>query len=116
MLKSLPFEGTIKVRNKGVDAAILADCDTVDLAFAASRKLAVCGISTAVLEVTCLSPMDTRTLQYYAEITPCMLAMTQLIHDAVKPYLLQQNVMIAVFSGKGETDLFCTVRHLRQKI
>lgn len=56
MLKSLPFEGTIKVRNKGVDIALLADADTVELAFAASRKLVVCGVSTAVLKVTCLDP------------------------------------------------------------
>ena len=65
MLQALPFEGTIKVRNKGVDVTLLADKDTAELAFAASRVLVVCGISTAVLEITCWDPIDTRTLSYY---------------------------------------------------
>lgn len=114
MLKSLPFEGTIKVRNKGVDAAILADRDTVDLAFAASRKLVVCGVSTAVLEVTCFSPVDTRTLRYYMETTPCLLAMTQMIYDTVKPYLSETDTLV-VFFGTGEDELIQAVRQMRQR-
>nr|WP_302650628.1 transketolase C-terminal domain-containing protein [uncultured Agathobaculum sp.] len=114
MLESLPYEGTIRVRNKGVDITLLADAATVELAYAASRKLVVCGVSTAVLEVTCFAPIDTRTLQYYAETTPCMLAMTQKLYDAVKPYL-PETEMIAIFSGSEENELLQTVRQMKQK-
>lgn len=114
MLHSLPFEGTIKVRNKGVDAAILADSRTADAAFAASRSLVVCGISTAVLEVTCLSPVDTRTLAYYEQTTGGrLLAMTQEVFEAVRPHL-SEDTRLCLFAGGNEKDLIGAVRALRQ--
>lgn len=109
MLESLPFEGTIRVRNKGVDVALLADRDTVDMAFAASRKLVVCGVSTAVLEVTCFDPVDTRTLHSYESITPCMIAMTRQIFDTVRPCLQHKDVLFC-FEGAGEDMLIGMVR------
>lgn len=104
MLQSLPFEGTIKVWNKGVDIALLADADTVELAFAASRKLVVCGVSTAVLEVTCLDPVDTQTLSYYEATAPCMLALKPEIQKAVCPYLAK-GYAIKMFEGNTEDAL-----------
>lgn len=109
MLKSLPFEGTIKVRNKGVDISILADSDTAELAFAASRQLVVCGISTAVLEITCFEPIDTRTLKYYEKTTPCLLAMTEKIFDAVQP-LIGSNTRMILFDGNSTGELVHAVR------
>lgn len=111
MLQSLPFEGTIKVRNKGVDITILADADTVDLAFRASRTLVVCGISTAVIEITCFDPIDTRTLEYYEKTTPCLLAMTSHIADAVTPFLKHGNCLQR-FHGRGEAELIQAVRQM----
>ena len=110
MLKSLPFEGTIKVRNKGVDIALLADADTVELAFAASRKLVVCGVSTAVLEVTCLDPVDTQTLSYYEETTPCMLALKPEILQAVRP-CLAKGYAIEMLERNTEGALIAAVRN-----
>ena len=114
MLESLPYEGTVRVRKMGFVSSFLADAATVELGFSCSRKLVVCGVSTAVLEVTCFAPIDTRTLQYYAETTPCMLAMTQKLYDAVKPYL-PETEMIAIFSGSEENELLQTVRQMKQK-
>ena len=113
MLESLPFEGTIKVRNKGVDIALLADQNTVDLAFAASRKLVVCGVSTAVLEVTCLSPIDIRTLHSYERITPRMIALTRPVYDAVRPCLHTEQ-MLSLFEGQPEESAF--IAAVRQRM
>ena len=114
MLDSLPFEGTIKVRNKGVDVAILADSATVEKAFAASRRLVVCGISTAVLEVTCLEPLDTRTLGYYEDTTGgALLAMTREIFEAVRPQV-RESTHLWRFGGENERDIISEVRALRQ--
>ncbi|MDO5142620.1 MAG: hypothetical protein Q4D31_06345 [Eubacteriales bacterium] len=112
MLQSLPFEGTIRVRNKGVDIALLADADTVDAAFAASRELVVCGVSTAVLEVTCLSPIDTRTLESYEQITPRMLALTRAVYDAVRPCL--HSAQLSLY--EGAPDRAALVAAVRQRL
>ena len=109
MLKSLPFAGTIKVINKGVDVTVLADRSSVDIAFAASRKLVVCGISTAVLNITCFNPIDTKTLAYYEETTPRMIAMNQQIFDAVQPHL-RKTTRIALLDGTSEQALIDAVR------
>lgn len=111
MLESLPFEGTIKVKNKGVDAAILADHDCVDMAFSVSRKLVVCGISTAVLEVTCLDPVDTKTLAYYEATTGGLLTMNADILAAVRPHLKPETKLV-LFTGTTEQELFQAVRKL----
>ena len=114
MLESLPFEGTIKVRNKGVDIALLADQNTVDLAFAASRKLVVWGGSQAVLEVSCLSPIDIRTLHSYERITPRMIALTRPVYDAVRPCLHTEQ-MLSLFEGQpGESAFIAAVRQRMQ--
>lgn len=109
MLESLPFEGTIKVINKGVDIAILADTNNSALAFGASRHLVVCGISTAVLEITCFAPVDARTLAYYEKTTPCMLAMTEEILEAVRS-LISPDVKLCLFEGNTQEELIRAVR------
>ena len=109
MLHDLPFEGTIKVVNKGVDVTLLADADSTELAFAASRALVVCGISTAVLEVTCLDPIDSRTLGYYAQTTPVLIALSQEILEAARPVLHGQAALL-LFDGGDRKALIAAVR------
>ena len=99
----------MKVRNKGVDITVIADETTIDMAFAASRTLAVCGISTAVLGATYLDPVDTRTLSYYEQTTPCLIAMNARIFDAVSS-VLQSNTTMQLFDGTSEAELIQTVR------
>lgn len=114
MLESLPFEGTMKVRNKGVDIAIIANTETVSEAFAASRQLVVCGISTAVLEATCLDPIDTRTLEYYEKTTLCLLAMTESVYDAVR-LVIAPDTRLVLFAGSSASELVITVREVLRK-
>lgn len=111
MLHDLPFEGTMKVRNKGVDVTILADAETVDLAMTTTRSLVVCGISTAVLEVTCLDPVDERTLEYYEDTTKALLAMNTELYDAVSS-VMKDRKKLFLFKGNGQKELFKTVKSL----
>lgn len=111
MLQSLPFEGTIKVRNKGVDVTLLADADTVELAFTVSRTLVVCGISTAVLEITCWDPIDTRTLSYYEQTTRGIIAMDEAVWNAVRPYLAASTPFEQCPAG-GKDELIAAARRM----
>lgn len=110
MLHSPPFEGTIRIVNKGADVTILADAETSGLAFAASRKLAVCGISTAVLEAACLEPVDTRTLDFYIAETGRLLVMQERLKNAVQK--VRPDAPLFCFQGHGEAALIAAVRSL----
>ncbi|MCQ2499828.1 MAG: hypothetical protein MJ117_00615 [Lachnospiraceae bacterium] len=109
MLHDLPFEGTIKVRNKGVDIAILTDSDFVDTALAATRSLVVCGISTAVLEATCLDPIDERTLGYYEETTRVIVATSEKLYDSAAA-VMKNTKKLRLFRGSSQKELIATVR------
>ncbi len=109
MLHAPPFEGTMKVRNKGVDFALLADAETAPLAMAASRRLSVCGISTAVLEETALPEADVRTLQYYGGIVRCMAAMNERVMQAVRG---KTGCPLYRFDGEGEAALIAAARRM----
>ena len=69
MLKDLPFTGTTRVANKGVDVALVVLPEHTEDAIKAARVCGVCGISTAVLEVTQLDPPDQRTLEHFCNTT-----------------------------------------------
>lgn len=68
MLKPLPFEGTVKVINKGTDAVIVAGRPERDAALQAAKVCGVRGISTAVLEIPETEDAYSRTFQYYSEL------------------------------------------------
>ena len=67
-----------------------------------------------MLEATCLDPVDTRTLSYYEQTTPCLIAMNARIFDAVSS-VLQSNTTMQLFDGTSEAELIQTVRTLRQR-
>ena len=69
MLKDLPFFGTTRVANKGVDVALIVRPSHTAEAVKAARRCGVCGISTAVLEVTQTDPPDQRTLEHFCTLT-----------------------------------------------
>ena len=69
MLKDLPFFGTTCVANKGVDVALIVRPSHTAEAVKAASRCGVCGISTAVLEVTQTDPPDQRTLEYFCTLT-----------------------------------------------
>lgn len=110
MLPSLAFEGTTKVINKGVDITIVADGDTKGDAMKASRILVVRGISTVVLEVTCLDPIDERTLNHFIEATSALIFTNQSLYMAAK-YLLKPETHIAVCILANEQEF---VRHANE--
>lgn len=111
MLHDLPFEGTIKVRNKGVDAAILTDSNMVETALAATRTLVVCGSSTAVLEATCLDPIDEKTLGYYEDTTRIIVATsTELYNSALA--VMKNPKKLFLFRGSRQKELVALVRSL----
>lgn len=90
MLPSLPFEGTAKVFNKGVDITFLTDEQGANTAYEVSRYLSVRGISAAVLVVTELYPVDMRTIHYYEEMTRTFFFLKPDIYNAVVPCLETQ--------------------------
>lgn len=67
--KDLPFFGTTRVANKGVDVTLIVRPSHTAEAVKAARRCGVCGISTAVLEVTQTDPPDQRTLEHFCTLT-----------------------------------------------
>ena len=70
MLKDLPFFGTTRVANKGVDVALIVRPSHTAEAVKAARRCGVCGISTAVLEVTQTDPPDQRQRHFPKRCLP----------------------------------------------
>lgn len=64
-MEALSFSGTTRVANKGVDVALVVLPEHTERAIQAARICGVCGISTAVLEVTRLDPPDQRTMDHF---------------------------------------------------
>ena len=67
--EGLPFFGTTRVANKGVDVTLIVRPSHTAEAVKAARRCGVCGISTAVLEVTQTDPPDQRTLEHFCTLT-----------------------------------------------
>ncbi len=95
LLPALSFQGTTKVINKGVDITIVADGSTIGTAMKASRILVVRGISTAVLEVTCVTPIDERTISHFVEATGALVFINQKLYEESK-HLLKTNTFSEV--------------------
>ena len=114
MLPALSFQGTTKVVNKGVDVTIVANEDTIDLVMKASRTLVVRGISTAVLEITCLLPIDESTIRYYVDSTKALLFVNQELYQKSK-HLLTLDTFAEVSSTLKELDLIELVEKLVAK-
>lgn len=82
MLKDLSFSGTTRVANKGVDVALVVRPEHTTEAVKAARRCGVCGISTAVLEVTQLDPPDQRTLEHFCALTGMLVFEDQQLLEA----------------------------------
>ena len=78
----------MKVRNKGVDFALLADAETAPME-------------------TALPEADVRTLQYYGGIVRCMAAMNEWVMQAVRG---KTGCPLYQFDGEGEAELLAMVR------
>jgi transketolase C-terminal domain/subunit len=111
MLESLPFEGTIKVRNKGVDVVILADRSNIDIAMSASRTLVVIGISTAVLEVTEYDPFDIMTLEYYTRLSKKFVFLSDELYSSAKPYL-GENIAVRIENRLDKDKIIAIVKEI----
>ena len=77
MLENLPFTGTMRVANKGTDAALVVRPVHTPEAMKAARRCGVRGISTAVLD-----PPDRRTLEYFCELTGRLVFADQALLEA----------------------------------
>lgn len=82
MLKDLPFTGTTRVANKGVDVTLVVLPEHTEDAVKAARICGVCGISTAVLEVNQLTPPDLRTLEHFCTTTKKLVFANRELLDA----------------------------------
>lgn len=80
MLENLPFTGTMRVANKGTDAALVVRPVHTPEAMKAARRCGVRGISTAVLEAA--DPPDRRTLEYFCELTGRLVFADQALLEA----------------------------------
>lgn len=67
MLEDLPAGGTMRLVNKGVDAALIARPAHIEAALRAAKRCGVRGVSTAVLEAA--DPPDLATLEYFCALT-----------------------------------------------
>lgn len=114
MLPSLPFQGTTKVVNKGVDITLVADGATIDAAMKASRTLVVRGMSTVVLEVTCLDPIDERTLNHFIDATGALVFTNQEVYKSAK-YLLKEDTLTDVSITPEPQELIRCVEKIVKK-
>ena len=89
MLKDLPFFGTTRVANKGVDVTLIVRPSHTAEAVKAARRCGVCGISTAVLEVTQTDPPDQRTLEHFCTLTGRLVLRISSCWKSI-PFLLTQ--------------------------
>jgi transketolase C-terminal domain/subunit len=86
--------GKTRVVNKGVDVAVIASSNTVAEAMKASRTLVVKGISTAVIEVMTVSPLDEGTFLSFAKKTKAMIFTEQYIYESAAELLHKQQPLI----------------------
>lgn len=80
MLENLPFTGTMRVANKGTDAALVVRPVHIPEAMRAAKRCGVRGISTAVLEAA--DPPDLRTLEYFCQLTGRLVFAEQALLEA----------------------------------
>lgn len=112
MLKALSFEGTTKVLNKGVDVALVIAPADEKPALYASKVCGVCGVSTAVLCVTQLQPVDKRTLSHFCQTAGRMVFADRALYEAVR-HVLDARVHVFIAPEKNAKSFADTV--LRSK-
>lgn len=108
MLEALSFEGTTKVLNKGVDVALAVRPADADAALAAAKVCGVCGVSTAVLSVTELSPIDTRTFAHFADTAGRLVFADRELYQAAK-CALNENTKVRIAPGRDAEAFSDTV-------
>lgn len=116
LLPSLSFQGTTKVVNKGVDVTLVTDSANIEVAMKASRTLVVRGISTVVLEVTCLSPIDERTMIHFIEATGALVFTNTDIYEATKHLFKVDTLFDVSDSLKEERLIQCVEKIVKKKI
>lgn len=103
MLPEVKINGTAKVINKGVDITLLTTEEDVEKAFYFSRILAVKGISAAVLQLTELKPVDTKTLKYYESTSDGFVSFQRAVYNAVFS-VLGRNTKLCLLPKPGAVD------------
>jgi len=102
--------------NKGVDVTLVTDSANIEVAMKASRTLVVRGISTVVLEVTCLSPIDERTMIHFIEATGALVFTNLDIYQASK-YLFKVDTLSDVSDSLNEERMIqCVEKIIKEKI
>ena len=110
--------GKTRVVNKGVDVAIFTTREFSIEAMKASRTLVVKGISTAVVEVMTLEPLDKETFISFAEKTGALVFAEQSVYEAMvdlikgKQDIILERVKETTVQGIIETTLEVVKRKL----
>lgn len=79
--------GKTRVINRGVDVAIFASSALAKEAMTASRTIVVKGVSTAVIEVMTIDPLDEETFISFAQKTGALVFVEQWLYDEVEELL-----------------------------
>lgn len=108
MLEALSFEGTTKVLNKGVDAALAVRPEDADEALRAAKVCGVCGVSTAVLSVTETDPIDTRTFAHFAKTAGRLVFADRALYEAAK-CALDEKTKVLIAPGRDAKAFSDTV-------
>lgn len=101
MLKPLPFEGTVKVINKGVDAALVIGKAEEEAALRAAKICGVRGISTAVLQIPESAPADRETFRYYSGLAGVFVFADKSLYERCRS-LLSDDDRVQVAGAKDE--------------
>ena len=109
MLEDLPFTGTMRVVNKGVDAALVVRPAYTEAALRAAKRCGVRGVSTAVLEAA--DPPDLRTLEYFCTLTGKLAFSDRALLEA---HAVPAGTSIWVAEGETEADFSNAVMSLQR--
>lgn len=109
MLEDLPFAGTMRVVNKGVDAALVVRPVHTEAALRAAKRCGVRGVSTAVLEAA--DPPDLPTLEYFCALTGKLVFSDRALLEA---HAVPAGVRALAAEGDTETDFTNAVMSLRR--
>lgn len=109
MLEDLPFTGTMRVVNKGADAALVVRPADIGEALRAAKRCGVRGVSTAVLEAA--DPPDLRTLAYFCRLTGRLVFSDQALLEA---HAVPPGVQTAVAEACTEAAFAAAVAALKR--
>ena len=101
--------GKTRIVNKGVDVTVIASSNTIAQAMKASRTLVVKGISTAVIEVLTIEPLDKKTFLDFAEKTGVFIFTEQWLYKAITEQLLNhESIMIELVKEPTSQNIIDT--------